>query len=232
MTTITVSHAVPRDDLALGLVRAEGINSGPAPAPLATELSRLVALRGTDGLPAAEEALRKAGRDILRNGRYKPTGRGKPASEYLLRAARQGEFPRINGPVDANNLVSLAHCVAISVWDLDLACTDHFELRLGQPGEHYVFNESGQELDLHDLVCGCGLCDDGSRAMVTPIKDSLATKLTPSTTRVAGAIYYPVACGPERLEQATTELLRWLEACGSQVRGAMALCLPDQTVTL
>lgn len=56
-----------------------------------------------------------------RNGRYKPTGRGKPANEYLLRAANDGTFPSINGLVDSNNLLSLEHMVPISVWDLDLA---------------------------------------------------------------------------------------------------------------
>ncbi len=30
-------------------------------------------------------------RKLLRHGGYKPTGRGKPASEYLVRAAGEGE---------------------------------------------------------------------------------------------------------------------------------------------
>jgi DNA/RNA-binding domain of Phe-tRNA-synthetase-like protein len=228
---ITVENRVPRDDLALGLVRVEGVAIGPAPAALAEELGRLVALRVAP-LPPAEEALRKASRDMLRNGRYKPTGRGKPASEYLMRAASQGDFPRLSGPVDANNLVSLLHCVPISVWDLDLAGTERFEFRLGAEEERYVFNPSGQELDLRDLVCGCGLVDGESRPMVTPIKDSLATKLVDGTTRLAGAIYYPLGCGRARLEQATAELLRWLEACGADAEGVMAICPPGETVAL
>lgn len=230
--SITVENRLPRDDLALGVVRVEGVVVGPAPAALAEELGRVVALRAAQPLSPEEEALRRASRDMLRNGRYRPTGRGKPASEYLVRAACRDDFPRINGPVDANNLVSLLHCVPVSVWDLDLAGTGRFELRLGGD-ERYVFNASGQDLDLRDLVCGCGLLDGGeSRPMVTPIKDCLATKVVDGTARVAGAVYYPLGCGRARLEQATSNLLRWLEACGSRAEGAMAICLPGETVTL
>ena len=39
-----------------------------------------------------EESLRSAVRDMLRHGGYKPTGRGKPASEYLVRAANEDRF--------------------------------------------------------------------------------------------------------------------------------------------
>ena len=38
-------------------------------------------------------ALKAAVRDLLRFGAYKPTGRGKPASEYLLNAAAEGTVP-------------------------------------------------------------------------------------------------------------------------------------------
>src|SRR3712207_7695492 len=44
---------------------------------------------------------------LLRNGGFRPSGRNKPASEYLAQAAREGRFPRINNLVDVNNLVSL-----------------------------------------------------------------------------------------------------------------------------
>ena len=173
--TITIHNRIPRDDIALGLVRVEGLEVGPAPQALADELELWIDHRAGGTLTDEEEAARKGSRDMLRNGVYKPTGRGKPASEYLARAANEGNFPRINGPVDANNLVSLKHCVPISVWDLDLARTAELEFRLGVDGERYVFNAAGQELDLHDLVCGCGLLpgqEPPSLPMVTPIKDS------------------------------------------------------------
>ena len=234
--TITIHNRIPRDDVALGLVRIEGIEVGPAPQALADELELWIDHRGGGTLTDEEEAVRKGSRDMLRNGVYKPTGRGKPASEYLARAANEGNFPRINGPVDANNLVSLKHCVPISVWDLDLARTGEFEFRLGNAGERYVFNPTGQELDLQDLVCGCGLLpgeEPTSRPMVTPIKDSLATKLRPETTRLAGCLYYPLTVGSrEALEQASAEFLRWLTLCGPRASGTLALGLPHETVEL
>ncbi len=61
------------------------------PAPLG-ELQGSDALRGllSDKASApfrSDDAVRSAVRDLLRHGGYKPTGRGKPASEYLIRAA-------------------------------------------------------------------------------------------------------------------------------------------------
>src|SRR5690606_33116896 len=58
------------------------------------------------GLSAAPE-LRTAIRDMLRHGGYRPAGRGKPASEYLLRAATEGTLGSINLAVDACNVISL-----------------------------------------------------------------------------------------------------------------------------
>jgi DNA/RNA-binding domain of Phe-tRNA-synthetase-like protein len=232
---ITVDNHLPRADLALGLVRAKGVAVGPAPDALARELDLWIRRRRDEVLSPEEEALRVGGRDILRNGRYRPTGRGKPASEYLMRAAAEESFPRINGPVDACNLVSLEHCVAISLWDLELAATDGFEFRLGVAGESYVFNPTGQVLELVDLVCGCASTagDAPSRPIVTPIKDSMATKLRDSSKRLAGAIYYPLGAGSaDHLRRVSEELLGWLLRCGERADGACALALPGQRATL
>ena len=56
---------------------------------------------------AVTEAVKTAVRDLLRHGGYKPSGRSKPAAEYLTGALAKGEFPRINALVDACNVVSL-----------------------------------------------------------------------------------------------------------------------------
>jgi DNA/RNA-binding domain of Phe-tRNA-synthetase-like protein len=233
MTPVTIHHRVARDDLGLGLVVAEPVSSGVAPAALAAALDAAIARRRGQPLGEAEETTRKRCREILRNGRYKPTGRGKPASEYLLRAALEGEFPRVNGPVDANNLVSLESLAPISLWDLDLAGTERFEIRLGREGERYVFNPSGQVLELEDLLCGCGLVSDGrSQPVVTPVKDGLATKLTPATRRVAGCIYYPLgAGGRDRLAAVTADFARWLAVCGA-TRADWAVAGPGESVSL
>ena len=60
---------------------------GEAPSPdCLVEGLRLEA----DAPVARSEELRKAVRDLLRHGGYKPTGRGKPSCEYLVRAAGDG----------------------------------------------------------------------------------------------------------------------------------------------
>jgi len=229
----TFHHRVPRDDLGCGVVRAEPVAVGPAPEALAEALAAWRARRRDAPLDAETEQRRLRSRDMLRNGRYKPTGRGKPANEYLLRAAAGDDFPLINGPVDANNVVSLQYMVPISVWDLDLAGSDSFEVRLGAADEAYVFNPSGQTLALADLVCGCALAEGGSRPLVTPIKDGMVTKIQPGTTRVAGLIYFPLRAGGEEvLAAATAELARWLGSCGEGVDVRWATLLPGAEVSI
>ena len=64
-----------------------------------------------------DEASRAAVRDLLRHGGYKPTGRGKPSSEYLARAAGEGTLSSINPAVDLCNAVSLHSGLPISAVD-------------------------------------------------------------------------------------------------------------------
>ena len=230
---ITVHNRLARSDVTLGVVVASGVESGPAPTALAAELEAAMAARRATPLSAAQEAVRTASRDILRNGAYKPTGRGKPASEYLMRAASEGNFPRINGPVDANNLISLRHCVAISVWDVELADASEYEFRLGKTGESYVFNPTGQVLELTDLVCGCALGAGEPRPIVTPIKDSLATKLTGTSRKLCGVLYLPTeAMSESACVAATEQFAYWLGQCGAGVLTASALCRPSASSAL
>jgi len=237
---IEVSLDLPRDDVALGLVLAEGVTASAAGPSLRAAIDECVRQRHAELSPELD-ARRKACRDILRNGSYKPTGRGKPANEYLLRAAREGTFPSINGLVDSNNLVSLEHMVPISVWDLDLSPSPRFKFTLGAPGESYVFNQAGQELALTDLICGHVLDADhtpnASEAawvpIVNPIKDCLRTKTTASTTRVAAALYCPLGqVSAEAIESMAAELAGWLSTCGESSATDHAVLLPDQTLSL
>ena len=236
---LRVHHRVPRDDLALGLVRVHGVSSGPAPASLSSALDERVEARRVDPPPSQAERHRQGSRAMLKNGRYRATGRGKPASEYLLREASEGSFPRLSGPVDACNLVSLSELVPISLWDLELAAhlcggSHELEVRLGRTDERYVFNAAGQSLELADLVCGCALDPGGgSRPIVTPVKDSLATKLNERSTALGGCIYYPLAQGSRELLASICEaFLRWLLLCGEGAEGAFAIALPGETVEL
>src|SRR5687768_18064882 len=52
----------------------------------------------------SDDQVRGAVRDLLRHGGYKPTGRGKPASEYLIRAVAEGALTSINPAVDCCNV--------------------------------------------------------------------------------------------------------------------------------
>ena len=65
----------------------------------------------------SDDMVREAVRLLLRHGGFKPAGRGKPASEYLLRG-RGGTLASINAAVDVCNIVSLHSGLPISVVDL------------------------------------------------------------------------------------------------------------------
>lgn len=230
---IYVTNNISRGDAVLGVVRAEGVQVDRIPASFEEQLDTLITARKKP-LIEAEEAIRKAARDLLRNGQYKPTGRGKPASEYLVRAAQQEDasFPRVNAPVDVANYVSLQSLLPISLWDLDRAATDRFRFRLGQPGEAYVFNTADQTIKLDDLIVGCGLDDPGDDGtpMVNPVKDSLATKTTDETHRVAACVYTPgEAVSTEELAAICASFAALLGDCGDEVETAYGIVLPGET---
>jgi DNA/RNA-binding domain of Phe-tRNA-synthetase-like protein len=221
----------------VGLVRAEGVRVEVYPPGFEGALENILVAERAGQTPRSydAEARRTAARDMLRNGRYKPTGRGKPASEYLVRAAAD-EFPRINALVDVNNLVSLAERLPISLWDLERAAARHFRFRLGREGEEYVFNTASQTLDLQDLVIGArvsGQADGPDEPIVSPIKDSHATKTSGNTRRVAAAVYAPVsAVTRDEMEAVCERFAAWLAGCGDVVATSMAVADPGEGVRL
>ena len=227
---LSIHHKLPRDDAMLGMVRAEGVSVDSLPSGFEAQLAALTAQRAGP-LTEAEEAVRKAVRALLRNGRYKPKGRGKPASEYLLRAAQddaQG-FPRINAPVDVANYISLKTGLPVSLWDLDRAGATRFCFRLGRAGEAYVFNTAGQLITLDDLIVGCSLAqdEDDGQPVVNPVKDSLATKTTAQTRRVAACIYTPLSvASPDELAVLCAEFAALLAGCGEAVETAYGVVMP------
>lgn len=191
MTLPPITLAEPLAALTAGVVHATGVTCGPAPAELAAELDALVTLRaGTDFPPPA---LRGAVRDLLRAGGFKPTGRNKPASEYLARAADAGAFPRISNLVDVCNLHSLETGLPISLLDVDRArgaAGAALVLRLGRAGERFVFNAAGQEIDLAGLPV---VARDGGDALADAVKDSMASKTDASTRDLLAVIWAPGA---------------------------------------
>jgi DNA/RNA-binding domain of Phe-tRNA-synthetase-like protein len=131
-----------------------------------------------------DDAVRSAVRDLLRVGGYKPTGRGKPASEYLTRAAQEGTLGPINVAVDSANAVSLHSGVPISV--VDTASTRP-PLRIGiaPPGARYVFNAAGQEIELAGLLC----LFDAEGPCANAVRDAQRTKTTSATTSTLSILW-------------------------------------------
>ncbi len=192
--------------LVVATVLAEGVTVAPSPTALAAEIDAAIAASVASG--GAPEAVRTAVRDLLRHGGYKPTGRGKPSSEFLAQAAARGEFPRINALVDAGNLVSLTTGLPISVLDLDRAsgaAAASLTVRLGAPGESYVFNHAGHAIDVEGLLC---VARDGGPCLGNAVKDSMESKIAPTTTRVLGVIWAPESFGRAAITAAAERLAR------------------------
>lgn len=231
-----IYNALPRVDAALGVVRAEQLDIARLPPGFEAKLEALLRERNQP-LTDAEDAVRRVARDLLRNGRYKPTGRGKPASEYLVRAAQREEFsfPRINAPVDVCNFISLKSLWPISLWDLDLAGTAQFRFRLGAADEVYTFNTGGQIIKLEDLVVGCRILPgtEAGEPIVNPVKDSLATKTTDTTSRVAACIYTSLTMiSREAIQALCAEFADLLAGCGEGVDVTYSVVLPGEQVAI
>lgn len=146
-----------------------------------------LALDHADAPLRSDDGVRAAVRDLLRHGGFKPTGRSKPASEYLIKAATDG-MTTINVVVDACNVASLHSGLPISVVDLDLVRAP-LSVEVAPAGAQYVFNRSGQTIDIGGLL---SLCDaDGPCA--GPVKDSQRSKTNDATIRTLSVVWGSVA---------------------------------------
>lgn len=123
-------------------------------------------------------------RNLLRHGGYKPTGRGKPASEYLIKAVTQELLRPINLSVDACNVVSLHSGLPISVVDLERT-EGSLRVDLAPEGSTYVFNASGQEIKVAGLLC----LHDAQGPCANAVKDSQRTKTHDGTTRTLSLVW-------------------------------------------
>lgn len=186
-----------------------------APAYLSELLARVRA--AGEGFLRAER--KAAVRNMLRFGSYKPAGRSKPSSEYLLAAALEGDFPLVNGPVDVNNAVSLEWGYPASIFDMEL-CGTALLLRRGLPGESYIFNPSGQSIDIEDLLCVCRAEGSAWLPCGNPVKDAMATKTRESTRHVAAVIYAPAIEAAAGLNAAAERFAALLRSdCGAAESG-------------
>ncbi|MCI0455438.1 MAG: hypothetical protein L0Z62_00490 [Gemmataceae bacterium] len=158
---------------------------GEMPSP--PEVQALLSLDAPAPL-RSDDAVREAVRQLLRQGGFKPTGRSKPAAEYLIKAVREGMLSSINLAVDVCNVVSLHSGLPLSVVDLDLA-REPFRVGVAPVGSAYVFNSTGQTIDLGGLLC----LFDAEGPCANAVKDAQRTKTTPQTRRTLSLVWGTVA---------------------------------------
>ncbi len=153
------------------------------------------------------EAVRTSVRSLLRWGGHKPSGRGRPASESLLKALKDERWPTIHPLVDAANVASVRNGVPLSV--LDAAhLTGPLTLRIGGEEESYVFNPSGQVLKLKGLL----LVADSEGPVGTPVKDCQRTKVSAGSEQFF-VLVWGTSEAAEACQQAENDLSEW---CGQQ----------------
>jgi DNA/RNA-binding domain of Phe-tRNA-synthetase-like protein len=154
---------------------------GQMPTP--ADILMLMALDAPAPL-RSDDKVREAVRRLLRHGGFKPSGRSKPASEYLVRAVGDGTLSSINAAVDVCNIVSLHSGLPVTVIDLARAKAP---LRVGvaPPGATYVFNASGQSIDLEGLLCLC----DADGPCGNAVKDAQRTKTDAESRRTLTLIW-------------------------------------------
>ncbi len=181
--------------------------SGLLDRPTPEWLCALVDLRAETPV-GHDEAVRPIVRDLLRHGGFKPSGRSKPASEYLVRAVRDGSLRSINAVVDACNVVSLHSGIPISLVDLDRAIAP-FHVKVAEPDTHYVFNPAGQVIDISGLLC----LYDAEGPCANAVKDAQRTKTNDKTRRTLSVIWGPTSLG-ERVDTMTAWYREIIEKLG------------------
>ncbi len=159
---------------------------------------------------SSDDTVRTEIRQLLRHGGFKPAGRSKPASEYLVAAHAEGRFPRINAAVDACNVASLWSGLPISLVDLDRVVG---ELSIGvcPAGTSYVFNPSGQVIDASGLLA----VFDAEGPTGTPVKDAQRTKTHDGTRTTLSIIW-----GSKQLPGRTNEATSWYRQLVASIPGA------------
>ena len=159
----------------------------------------------------SSDAIRKNTRDMLRVCGFKPTGRSKPASEYLIKAVEKEILSSINVPVDICNAVSLHSGIPISVVDCDLL-NEPLKVAPAEKGVSYVFNASGQEMDIGGLLC----LWDADGPCANAVKDSQRTKISPQTKRVL-TLMWGTQEAAERVDEVEAWYRSLLSPFGKQI---------------
>ena len=154
-------------------------------------------------------------RNLLRHGGFKPSGRSKPASEYLVGAVEKGRMGHINPAVDCCNVASLYSGLPISVIDTEMG-NGPWRIGLADAGTEYVFNPAGQIINIGGLL----VLFDQRGACGGPVKDSQRTKTHSKTQETLSIIW-----GTHDLEGHSRVTADWytslLHQCGAQVTEIM-----------
>jgi DNA/RNA-binding domain of Phe-tRNA-synthetase-like protein len=167
------------------------------------------------GAPAplqSDDSVRERVRALLRQGGFRPTGRSKPASEYLIKAANEGNLTSINLAVDACNAVSLHSGLPISVVDLALL-REPLRVAVAPQGASYVFNAGGQSIDLAGLIC----LNDAEGPCANAVKDAQRTKTSGETTRTLSLVWGTIAL-PGRAAETENWYRELLESHGGRTQ--------------
>jgi DNA/RNA-binding domain of Phe-tRNA-synthetase-like protein len=161
---------------------------------------------------ARNDAIKTTVRDLLRHGGFKPSGRSKPASEYLIAAVAKGVMSSINPAVDCCNVASLHSGLPISVVDTQRGAGP-WRIGLAESNTQYVFNPTGQVIDIGGLV----VLYDANGPCGGPVKDSQRTKTHPKTTETLSVVW-----GTHQLQGRSRETADWytslMEGLGATVK--------------
>ncbi len=216
---LTVEDSL-RGVLALGLLEAEGVRLGSAPADFEAECGRVCArLAGQyAGMPPADIPGVAETRALFHRLGVDPT-KTRPSSEALLRRVTQGKgLPRVNLVVDICNLCSLEHQLPLGLYDRDFL-RGSVEARAGRAGEGYPGIRK-QRVNLEGRL----LLADDEGPFGAPTSDSARTAVTEATTKLLVVVFCPVERADRllsaMLEQIADRLTRHASASVVAVRVA------------
>lgn len=187
-----ITFILPPGPLQVGLIEADGVRVGPSRPEYVARIDQEIASILAPGW-IYPDSLQKGIRRMLKAYGFHPSGRNRPASEFLVKdLLARGAFNPISNVVDINNHLSLLSHLPISILDREKS-GERLSMRVGVEPEQYVFNREGQTLTLRDLLLIAR--DEGKREpMGSPVKDSQATKVFEDTSQVVGIVYssYPL----------------------------------------
>ncbi len=183
----TLVFSLPPSLLRIGVLEAQNVNIRASSASYQERINREInPFLSPDFI--YPDHMQKGIRSLLKTFGFHPSGRSRPASEFLFKDLQnRGGFNFINNAVDVNNHFSLVTHLPISVIDLDKSGCD-LCMRVGFDDEFYLFNREGHELSLKKLLVLARQGGDG-KAIGSPVKDSQATKVFSETKNLAFFVY-------------------------------------------